>query len=65
MKLSKGKKYSNNRSDIYININKIYFEHEDYYKIKGTLVNKRNAIVYETKGYKLYKHKICDWREYA
>jgi hypothetical protein len=57
--------YTNNLSDLKINIHNIYYESNSYYKVKTTLLNKYNGIVYESnKKYKLYKNLIKGWSEH-
>jgi hypothetical protein len=56
-----GKTYSNDISSISIIIHKIFFEHKDYFKVRGSIIAKSNGDVFETKNYKLYKNRIKDW----
>jgi hypothetical protein len=63
MKLTKGKYYTNNYSDLMIYISQIYFQNDEYIKIKGLLFNKNNGILYENKSYKLYWDNIKNWEE--
>jgi len=67
MKLHTNSKYTNSRSDLYLHVHAIYYESSLYYKIKGTLINKRNGISYGTKGYKINKTTIgqFNWRRYG
>lgn len=54
--------YSSDNSDLKVYILKIYYEGENYYKVRYNLVNKKNGIVYElNKKATLYKSKIDHW----
>jgi intracellular septation protein A len=49
-------------SDLAVHILKIYFQNDKYYKVKATLFNKINGIVYQTNNFKLYKKNISHWK---
>lgn len=63
MTLTRYKSYTNSLSDLKFVVHNIYYVGETYIKCKGSLVNKRNGIVYETKSFRLDKKLIQDWRE--
>lgn len=63
--LEEGKIYSKDNSDLKVYIDKIYYLHPEYYKVRLSIINKHNGIVYESnKKYKLYYKKVMDWNEY-
>lgn len=62
MRLVKGGKYTNDTSDLLIEIIRIYYQSDEYYKVYARLKNKRNGLVYETKAFTLYKNLITSWR---
>lgn len=54
--------YTSPRSDLLVNIKKVYYQNEKYAKVKYSLSNKRNGIVYEiSKTNKLYKENLTEW----
>ena len=53
MKIHAGVTYTNDISDLAVTITKVYYESKDYFKVKATIFNKRNKIIYETKNFKL------------
>ena len=55
MTLVSGRYYARNNCSLVLHAQKKYFQNKEYIKIKGSLINKYNGIVYETKNYKLYK----------
>jgi hypothetical protein len=56
--------YTNNASDLKIEIHAIHYQCDEYYKVTATISNKYNDIVYEIrKKYKLYTKNIKDWYE--
>jgi len=57
-----GRVYTADCSDLKVFIKKVHYESTDYYKVKLSLINKNNGIVYETKNCKLYKDKITHWK---
>jgi len=63
--IKSGSTYTSRYSDLAVTIFKIYFEHKDYYKVRACISNKKNGIVYETGGLKLYKSAIerKEWGE--
>ena len=61
MKLIKGKTYTSDITDLSLWVLNVHYETNDYYKVKGVLINKQNHIIYETKNYKLFKDKISNW----
>lgn len=64
MRIEKGKSYFTNNSDLVFKVEHIYYSGKEYHKVKGTLVNKRNGIVYEqSKNNKLVKSNIKHWIE--
>lgn len=64
MVIKSNKIYTNNRSDLKVYIHRVFHSSDTYYKVKLTLINKKNGITYDTaKGYKLYKKNIEDWYE--
>lgn len=59
-----GKSYSAKNTDLQVYINKVTYKSENYTKVKLTLVNKKNGIIYETgKKYKLIHDQIKHWEE--
>ena len=54
--------YEADNSDLAIDIFKIRYQSDKYAKVKATLYNKKNGIIYETKNYKLMKDLIKHWR---
>lgn len=63
MKLRRLKTYTNDVSSLNFKVLAIHHESDEYYKVKGLLLNKFNGIVYEKKNYKLYKNRILNWYE--
>lgn len=59
--LIKNTTYTNNKTDLKLYILKVPYYNKEYVKVKGSLINKRNEILYETKNYKLYWENIKDW----
>lgn len=62
------KNYTIDQSDLYIQIHKVLYETDDYYKVKLSLRYKygeyKGYACEENKRYKLYKDKIGHWYEY-
>jgi len=62
------KNYTIDQSDLYIQIHKVLYETDDYYKVKLSLRYKygeyKGYACEEGKRYKLYKDKIGHWYEY-
>ena len=62
------KSYTIDQSDLYIQIHKVLYETDDYYKVKLSLRYKygeyKGYACEESKRYKLYKDKIGHWYEY-
>lgn len=62
------KNYTIDQSDLYIQIHKVLYETDDYYKVKLSLRYKygeyKGYACEEGKRYKLYKNKIGHWYEY-
>lgn len=61
MKITKGRYYTDN-SDLFVEILKIYYSNDEYFKAKIVLSNKKNGIVYETKCYKIFYENITHWK---
>ena len=65
--VKKGKKYTTDNSDLYVQIEKVFFETDEYYKAKISLRYKygeyKGYACEEGKKYKLYKDKIGHWYE--
>lgn len=55
------KKYTNNISDLAMDVIKVRYVGDDYIKFKGILFNKKNNIVYETNNYKIPRERLKDW----
>ena len=62
MNLIRNRVYTNTVSDLKFVAHNIYYETDTYVKCKGSLINKRNGILYETRSFKLDKKLIKDWR---
>lgn len=54
--------YVTDNSDLKVIIHKVLYSNNEYSKVKLTLVNKRNGIIYEmNKKYKLVHKNIEHW----
>ena len=59
--------YSNEKSDLLVHIHKVTYrdKNKKYIKVKLSLNNKHNGIVYEqNRNYKLYLDEIKHWSKY-
>lgn len=45
--------WTNDKTDLELIISRVYHQGDEKVKVKGTLRNKRNGIVYESKNYSL------------
>ena len=63
-----GMAYTTDNSDLYIYVNKIFHESDEYYKAKVTLYYKygeyKNYVCEDRKSYKIQKKNIGYWYEY-
>ena len=62
MNLIRHRVYINNISYLKFVVHNVYHQTDTYVKCRGSLINKRNGILYETKNHKLDKKLIKDWR---
>lgn len=53
--------YTNNKSDLKLYIINVSYYNDEYIKVKASLINKFNDIIYETRNYKLYRNNINNW----
>ena len=61
--LRRGFTYTADNTDLKVKIINIRYQNDKYARVKLTLVNKRNGIVYEVnKNYKIYKKNITHWK---
>lgn len=64
MKLKQFDEYVSKHSDLKVTILKVYFTGCNYSKVKISLSNKNNDILYEVKTHKLFHKNVIDkdWR---
>ncbi len=51
--------------DIALRIDKVQYRGPKYWKVKATVANRHNGIVYETKVFRINKSDFCNWSLYA
>ena len=65
MHLGRGN-YETHNSDLRIVIHNVPYQNKVYAKVKLSLVNKHNDIIYEmNRNYKVYKANIKHWKRVA
>lgn len=55
-------KYTSNDASIVVRIDKIHHQDNVKAKVRYTVMNKRNGIIYETRNATLMKDRIRHWR---
>lgn len=62
--LIRGRTYTNDTADLKLYVLKKPYEDSKRVKIRGSLINKNNDIVYETKNYTIWKDKLkeSNWK---